>query len=311
MCFIILADYQTNNILILPTAMDIQFSIIVPTYNRASLINNTLQSLLYQTYTNYEILVIDDGGTDNTKAVVDSINDSRISYHWKPNAERGAARNFGAALANGKYLNFFDSDDIAYSNHLEVASSFISQNPDIVAFHLSYDWKYPNMEIQRPSVVNVGEINAKIKRRNVLSCNSVFVRKDVFDVLKFSEDRSLSGTEDWLLWLRLACRYSIIGLPTITSAIIEHNSRSMNIASGDNTLSRTIAFGENMKQDTFISQTVYKSAMAEMYFLSALYFTIEGKKKEGIALTFKAVRFAPGIIYNRRMLAIIKYLLKK
>ncbi|OCX54037.1 hypothetical protein BEL04_07115 [Mucilaginibacter sp. PPCGB 2223] len=289
-----------------------EFSIIVPTYNRAKLIGETIKSLLDQTFKNYEIIVVDDGGTDNTKAIIEDIKDERVAYYWKPNAERGAARNYGASLAKGRYLNFFDSDDIAYSNHLETASRFISENPDVVTFHSGYDWTDVKMKKIRPTVANTGLLNKKIIKHNILSCNNVFIRKVEFDELRFSEDRKLSGTEDWLLWLRIACRYDILGLPTITSAIIEHDLRSMNIATGENTLKRTMAFDENIRLDTCLKQTVYKKAMAEMYYLTALYFSIEGRKRSrAITFAVKAFKLSPVIIGTKRTLAIIKYLLKK
>jgi glycosyltransferase involved in cell wall biosynthesis len=71
------------------------FSIIIPSFNRAHLIGHTLQSVLNQTFTSFEVLVVDDGGTDGTKDVVEKLNNGRIRYYKKNNGERGAARNFG------------------------------------------------------------------------------------------------------------------------------------------------------------------------------------------------------------------------
>src|SRR5688572_6318319 len=93
-------------------------SVIIPCYNRASMIGKTIRSLQQQDYNDYEILVIDDGSTDNTEQVINEIADARTSYFKKLNEERAAARNYGAGLAKGSYLNFFDSDDLALPNHL-------------------------------------------------------------------------------------------------------------------------------------------------------------------------------------------------
>ncbi|WCT11873.1 glycosyltransferase family 2 protein [Mucilaginibacter jinjuensis] len=293
--------------------MPIKFSIIIPTYNRAALLKVTLQSLLAQRYPHFEILVIDDGGNDNTKATVEAFADERLSYHWKTNAERGAARNYGAALAKGSYLNFFDSDDLAYDNHLETAADYITANPQVIAFHSSYDWKSPEQEVIRPSGIYEGELNNRVFKNNILSCNNVFVRKAEFDALKFSEDRALSGTEDWMLWLSICCRYPLMGVKTITSAIIQHDTRSMTTATGDSTLKRTQAFQTNLNKDACIvnKPAVYHSAMAEMYYLSALYYAIEGKKRKCMEFAFKALKIKPGVIYTKRTLGIIKHLLIK
>ena len=88
----------------------ILFSIIVPTYNRAKLVAKTLKTLQGQLYDNYEIIVIDDGSTDDTESVVQAFSDSKIIYIKKNNGERAAARNFGATVAKGTYINFFDSE---------------------------------------------------------------------------------------------------------------------------------------------------------------------------------------------------------
>lgn len=292
--------------------MPVKFSIVIPTYNRSALLKVTLQSLLRQRYQHFEILVIDDGGNDNTREIVEAFADERLSYHWKNNAERGAARNCGAAIAKGSYLNFFDSDDIAYENHLETASIYIANHPEVIAFHTAYDWKNPELEIIRAPVINTGELNKLVYKNNILSCNNVFIRKAEFDNLKFSEDRSLSGTEDWLLWLSVCCRYPLIGLKTITSAIIQHDTRSMTTATGESTLKRTHVFENNLKQDKFILNKpgVYKQAIAEMYYLTALYFCIGKQRKEGLQYALKAIKLNPGIINSRRTMAIVKYLLK-
>src|SRR5215203_5908009 len=101
------------------------FSVIIPCYNRASMIGKTVKSLQQQAYTSYEIIIVDDGSTDNTEQVVSEIADERTRYHKKQNEERAAARNYGARLAEGYYLNFFDSDDLALSNHLSEAANLI------------------------------------------------------------------------------------------------------------------------------------------------------------------------------------------
>ena len=119
------------------------FSIIIPTYNRAAFIRNTIQSLLNQSYSNFEIIVVDDGSKDNTDEIVKEITDPRVLYFKKENAERGAARNYGLNLAKGTYVNFFDSDDLAYPNHLASALAVVEEKDNPEIFHLGYDIKEP------------------------------------------------------------------------------------------------------------------------------------------------------------------------
>ena len=92
---------------------NIGISIIMPTYNRERLVLRSIQSILDQTYTNWELIIVDDGSTDSTQQVVQSVNDQRISY-IKNQKNMGAAlsRNKGVQLANYNYLAFQDSDDV-------------------------------------------------------------------------------------------------------------------------------------------------------------------------------------------------------
>lgn len=111
------------------------FSIIVPTYNRAHLIFRNIESVINQTYTNWELIIIDDGSTDNTRQVVESYKDQRIKYFWQENQERSIARNNGIKKARGEWVCFIDSDDWYKKNALELFNSCIEKNDGILALH--------------------------------------------------------------------------------------------------------------------------------------------------------------------------------
>src|SRR5690606_14562073 len=110
------------------------FSIITPTYNRATFLKETIDTILQQTFEDYELIVVDDGSTDDTEQIAATLTSDKVKYYKKQNGERGAARNYGAAKATGKYLIFFDSDDVMYPDHLSVLFDFIRKNeqPEVV-----------------------------------------------------------------------------------------------------------------------------------------------------------------------------------
>jgi glycosyltransferase involved in cell wall biosynthesis len=284
------------------------FSIIVPTYNRADIILETIESLLRQNYPHFELLVIDDGSKDNTRSVINTVNDPRVKYYWKENAERGAARNYGLSLAKGDYVNFFDSDDIAYPNHLETAQNII-KNHNYEVFHTGFEFNIDGKVAKRTN--NEGILNLTLLQSNILSCNNVFIIKNVFDSLKFSENRGLSGTEDWVLWLQLAARYDIVGFKDVTSVIIEHSSRSMVTATGESTLQRANILHEILQSDAiFMEKYGDKESFiyADMLALSSLFFAIRKNRYLSIKYLFKSIKMNKFIVLNKRFLAIIKHL---
>jgi glycosyltransferase involved in cell wall biosynthesis len=209
------------------------FSVIIPTYNRASFIKKTIDSVLGQSHANFELLVIDDGSTDNTQEIISSITDPRIQYIKKQNEERAVARNYGANIANGEFVNFLDSDDLLYPNHLETANDLIVKNNKVNIFHLGYDIKLPNGKIIKKVDNLNGDLSKLLIKGNVFSCNGVFLKKEIILSNPFNTDRKLSALEDWELWLRLAVKYEIINLNTITSTIVNHEDRSVLIKNAE------------------------------------------------------------------------------
>ena len=110
-------------------------SVIIPTYNRANLLKETLESVFAQTYTDYEVLVIDDGSTDNTEEVVSALladnseRQSKVRYIKQPNAGVSAARNHGIFEARGEWIAFLDSDDLWFPEKLEKQVAFLAEHP--------------------------------------------------------------------------------------------------------------------------------------------------------------------------------------
>jgi glycosyltransferase involved in cell wall biosynthesis len=282
------------------------FSIVVPTFNRAQLLEKTLQSLVKQEMQDFEIIVVDDGGTDESKSVVEALADKRISYYWKENGERGAARNFGTHRASGQWINFFDSDDIAYPNHLSVALEFIKSNPETFAFHTGYDIVQEGKVISTHSYEGI--LNERIVARNLLSCNNVFFEKQVLQQVAFMEDRELTNAEDWLLWLKVSARYEFIGLKTVTAAIIQHDTRSMVTAGSEKMLKSARLFEKFLKADPVFQKKYGRftnHCIAEVYSLVSLACVLEGRKKETLRWLIHSTKMDLNRIFTRRTGAIL------
>ncbi|HYD21528.1 MAG TPA: glycosyltransferase family 2 protein [Flavipsychrobacter sp.] len=113
------------------------FSIIIPTYNRAEELKLSITSVLKQVYDDFELLIVDDGSTDNTADVVKGFSDTRISYIFQPNSERSSARNNGMRHAKGEYVCLLDCGDEFYPSHLSVFHKQILKDGNPVAIYKS------------------------------------------------------------------------------------------------------------------------------------------------------------------------------
>lgn len=287
------------------------FSIVIPTFNRAALLGKTIESVLNQRWTDFELLIVDDGSTDHTEEVVARYaKDSRLSYLKKSNGERGAARNFGAAKAIGKYINFFDSDDLMYPNHLTVAYEFLTNKatpPEI--FHIAYDYRTPDGElIYKRNTFNEAS-SQTLLFDNILSCNGVFVRRDVALKFPFEEDRTLASAEDWALWIKLYARFKIQYCNEVTSAIISHDARSIRTINVDKLVARDISLISYLEFDKEIMrlyQGTFNRFKAERFTFIMLACSEQKKRREVFKWAWKSILTYPAIIFSRRFIASIK-----
>lgn len=286
------------------------FSIIIPTYNRASWLPRTIQSVIAQSETDFELLVIDDGSTDETRKVVKAINDPRIRYHFQENAERGAARNKGVQLARGRYVHFLDSDDVFFEGHLSEARQQLTEEPVLFYFQpyciMDPDGKH------RKSIPRIWDDPnlMLVKHGNYMSCHGVFLEKNFALENPFQEDRSLAGSEDIELWLRLAARTKIKTGYKVTSALIEHPDRSVLNFNSQELIERKAKFLEYIQGDSVFMKK-YSQYIPRMEALSYFYIAVHfpkgfGGKKLRLKYWCKAVRAYAPAMFSKRSLVVIK-----
>ena len=285
------------------------FSIIIPTYNRSNMIGDAIQSVLNQIYGNFELIVVDDGGTDNTKDVIDKFDDDKIKYYWKENGERGAARNYGISKSKGDYINFLDSDDLLYENHLSKACEVINKK-SCELFCFNYDIKSSKNEyISKKINIKSETINKSLLIGNIISINSVFIKSELANQHTFYEDRKFIGGEDWLLWLKLAARYPFYYFDIVTSTIIQHENRSVFCFNEESFNYRTKILVSELKRDNvFIKkQGGYISRIhAHMLSYAALHASMVKEKVFALKYFIKSIIMDPYSLFTKRSLAIIK-----
>lgn len=197
------------------------FSIIIPTYNRGHFISTAINSVINQSHNNWELLIIDDGSTDNTQELISDYTDERIIYIKQKNKERSAARNHGIRLAKGKWVCFLDSDDYYENNHLSNFKNFIDKNNDFVGL-ISSGVSLTGTINRRKDFLNLNLDNPlKEVWNKFLLPTQVCIHHSVLIDNKFNEKLSL--WEDTHLWLRIIAQYPAHQIKTYTCVQVLHN----------------------------------------------------------------------------------------
>ncbi len=288
------------------------FSIIIPTYNRANLINALLQGFINQTYKNFEIIIVDDGSVDNTEFVVNSYHESRFKYFKKPNGGVSSARNFGLKKAKGNYINFFDSDDLVYANHLQEAFKFFSLNKDAEIIIFDYDWGN-RIQTKYKTISNRYKYpNNAIKKKNYISTNCIFFLANIANKIKFNEVLTIS--EDWECWIKLSLKTKFYLVNTVTSYIVEHKNRSMNNIEINYLINQKTNFIESLKAEINTKlEKNFNIDYIEAHFCSliALQAAINRNKKISINYFIQSIKLSIFTFFTKRALAIIKHLIIK
>lgn len=188
-------------------------SVITPTYNRARYIEEAIDSALAQTYPNVEIIVVDDGSTDETPAILKGYGD-KISCFYQDYQGVSAALNLGIKNSSGQYLAILDDDDIWLPEKLELQVAYMEAHPEVGMVHAdmlvlserSGDSRPRKRELSRP--IPSGYVLPELIQRNFIFGCAALVRRSCLDEVGLF-DPELQAAEDYNLWLRIARRFSI------------------------------------------------------------------------------------------------------
>lgn len=161
-------------------------TVIIPTYNRGNKLLGAVESVLNQTYKDIELLVVDDGSTDNTESIIKNIQDSRVKYIWQENKGACVARNTGIKAAKGKYIAFNDSDDVWMKDKLEKELDIIEKyNADVVFCKITQ--KLGNKYYELPRKLKEGFQALPVKNLQGIGTQSLLFKREVLTEFKFDE----------------------------------------------------------------------------------------------------------------------------
>lgn len=180
-------------------------SVIIPTYNRAHLIKRSAMSVLNQTYSNLELIIVDDGSTDNTEEVVKSINDNRVIYIKQPNQGACAARNNGIDHAQGEFIAFQDSDDVWHVDKLEKQVKCLKEiGADVVVCNYS---AYKRGKLRKGNKIHKEGFIPKDYPPIVIGTQTFLGKSIIFKEFKF--DNRVQKWQDFEILIRIHKKYLI------------------------------------------------------------------------------------------------------
>lgn len=266
-------------------------SVIIPTYNRANLVGKAIKSVLSQTYQDFEIIVIDDGSTDNTEEVIRSFKDKKVKYikKYKKNKGISVARNIGIKMARGKYIALLDSDDEWLPEKLDKQSKVLqSESPEVgVVCSWSYNIDEKGNYISKRCLPKKGGyIYEDLLSTNPISVPTVLIRKECFNRVGLFDDL-LNAQEDWDMWIRIAkyYRFALIKVPLVKYRL-HSNQISKNLGVKIITANRILVKHANeLKKRPRVH--------SKHYFYIGNRLCHMGKTKEGRKYLIKAISLYP------------------
>ena len=235
-------------------------SVIVPCYNQSEFLDESLGSIFFQTYTNWECIIVNDGSTDETSAIAKKwqAKDKRFKYIWQKNAGLSAARNTGLAAAKGNFIQFLDADDVITPDKFQLSINFLEKDCSVVVSNFQ-TFTYDSQTLNEP-YCNLSEAS--------FSFNSLLVKWPVASVpihcgifqsellKEFRFPEQLKAYEDWVMWLYLFKKKPKIKFVDIPSALYRQQSHSltMNKELMDNNLREAVVLVKEMipQEGTYI-----------------------------------------------------------
>ena len=203
-------------------------SVIIPTYNAGPFIFEAIQSVLDQTFRFYEIIVVDDGSTDDTKNILKRF-DSQIHYLFQENQGPSAARNAGIKMSRGTYISFLDADDIWMNDKLQLQLEFLESHSGIALVFSDHQNFKEGREIQSKtfldekkerfgedflSEIPLKDAFLKMVQENFISTPTVILKRECFEKIGLF-DENLRSVEDRDLWIRIAASYPLACFPKV------------------------------------------------------------------------------------------------
>ncbi|MBD1806885.1 glycosyltransferase [Microcoleus sp. FACHB-SPT15] len=287
-------------------------SVIIPIYNGERTIRKTIESVLNQTFTDLEIIAINDGSKDSTLEIINDVLDSRLKVFSYPNAGVAASRNRGLALATGDYISFIDADDLWTPDKLEAQFKALQANPQAAVAYSWTAWIDESGQFLRPGgniTVNGSAYEKLLLRDFVESGSNPLIRRQALAEVG-SFDQSVTPAEDWDMWLRLAAQYEFVTVPSAQILYrVYPGSASFNVWKMETASLKVIE--KTFAQAPESLQHLKKKVLGNRYKYLTLK-AIEGtpERKRGLTATrffWKAVNYDPTWLRRTQLMLIVLF----
>jgi glycosyltransferase involved in cell wall biosynthesis len=289
-------------------------SVIIPTYNREKFIGPAIQSVLDQTYQDFEVIVVDDGSTDETLNVVKQFSE-KVRYIYQPNKGRSHARNKGLSLAKGQFVAFLDSDDLYLHEKLRLQVDFMKQHKE---FGMVYTSAYCIDEDGVPLQARYeADVSGWIYKHIAffvpvtIALPTVMVRREIFESAG-SFDEEMDRFEDTDMWRRISKKCQIGAMPEFTCRLRTHMDNALATQDPYKIFRALEHYVQKIhKQDTNVSVILRRKGIAKLYgYYGSAMMTDPTRRKLGYILLLRGilswpfafkiiVRFAAYIFYHR------------
>lgn len=303
--------------------MDPFFSVIIPLYNKEKYIRNTLNKVLNQTFTDYEIIIVNDGSTDKSMALISNFTDPRIKIIHQKNLGVSTARNTGIEMALSKYICFLDADDTWKNDHLQTLHNTINQYPDAEMYCSRYVTQINDTTFTKNNLLDIKDdyegyvkdfFKSSLVNRVALT-SAVCIHKNIYKEIGGFE-KNISSGQDLDYWIRIALKYRV--------AITNHTTLIYNFLNTNNSLSKININNKTLPNlDQYLDIEAHNENLKkflDIYRIEyALQFYIIGLRKEKESLLKKVdkknISFKTKILFNTppfilRILLKLKHYLK-
>lgn len=273
-------------------------SIIIPNYNHGTYLGDAINSTLEQSYPNIEVIVVDDGSTDDSRTVAESFGD-QITYIWQQNSGLCAARNTGLSAASGTYIGLLDADDILEPDYCSRLVSALLAFPDAEGIICGYRFvdQHNNALPQFESRCLVGQdLYEVLLKGNFLVPESVLLHQRCYkNAGPF--DTSLTACEDWDMWLRVAKSHKIISTERV---LTRHRVLPASMSSDPVRMlnNRLAVLGKHIGPEPTVGNATYLQShtYGHVYFTSALEYEQIGDSEKAMTYFTKAASIYPEIM---------------